>query len=285
MFCSVIFPFLIFSVSLFRGRLSIFFRTWSLISRNSSSENLFFLKYFSKYVDCFIKFRGSCPKFIIIIILLIWEFPTPVTVADGFSVESERLLVSSILQDFSQYSGRSQQYCCLDGLHSFSYFQVLQSLYQFFLVTLPRALIIVSITVTFKFLGIFSSLSRSRYLSLFSLSFSFNVWSAGTAKVPNFPGYLLLLTLIKSGRLVEIKWSVCIAKSQKVSCVSFSMTGSGLCICHLFVWSNFSFFNKFQWITYTLCAVIYWLRLLCDILFRLYLHLLFCCVVSILALT
>ena len=33
--------------------------------------------------------------------------------------------VSLSLQDSSQYSGRSQQYCSLDGLHSSSYFQVL----------------------------------------------------------------------------------------------------------------------------------------------------------------
>ena len=31
-------------------------------------------------------------------------------------------------------------------------------------------------------IGFFSSLTRSRYLSLFSLSFSFNLWTARTAK-------------------------------------------------------------------------------------------------------
>ena len=50
------------------------------------------------------------------------------------------------------------------------------------LVTVSRALIITGITVTFVFHSFFSSLARSMYLSLFSLSFSFNLWSAGTVK-------------------------------------------------------------------------------------------------------
>ena len=45
------------------------------------------------------------------------------------------------------------------------------------------ALITIGITVTFIFhTFFFSSLARSRYFSHFSLSFSFTLWSAGTAK-------------------------------------------------------------------------------------------------------
>ena len=65
------------------------------------------------------------------IILLIWEFFIPALV-NGFPLESEWQQVSSSLQDSSQYSSWSQQCWSLDGLHSFFYFQVLQSLYQFF---------------------------------------------------------------------------------------------------------------------------------------------------------
>ena len=36
--------------------------------------------------------------------------------------------------------------------------------------------------ITFMFHSYFNSLARSRYLSFFSLSFSFILWSAGTAK-------------------------------------------------------------------------------------------------------
>ena len=50
------------------------------------------------------------------------------------------------------------------------------------LVTVPKAPITIGIIVTFMFNSFFSSLARSRYLSLFSHSFSFILWSAGTAK-------------------------------------------------------------------------------------------------------
>ena len=50
------------------------------------------------------------------------------------------------------------------------------------LATIPRAPITIGITVTFMFHSIFSSPARSWYLSLFSLSFNFTVWSAGTTK-------------------------------------------------------------------------------------------------------
>ena len=47
---------------------------------------------------------------------------------------------------------------------------------------IPIAPIIFGITVTFMFHSFFSSLARSRYSSVFSLSFNFTLWSAGTAK-------------------------------------------------------------------------------------------------------
>ena len=68
-----------------------------------------------------------------------------------------------------------------------------------------------------------------------------------------------------SGRLTEIKWSVCIPKFQRILCVLFSRTDSRLCKNHLFVWSNFSFLHNSQLITLptqscllllTFCAII-----------------------------
>ena len=50
------------------------------------------------------------------------------------------------------------------------------------LVTVPKAPITIGIIVTFMFQFFFNSLARSRYLSFFSHSFSFILWSAGTAK-------------------------------------------------------------------------------------------------------
>ena len=50
------------------------------------------------------------------------------------------------------------------------------------LVTVPKVPIIIGTIITFMFHSFFNSLARSRYLSLFSHSFSFILWSAVTAK-------------------------------------------------------------------------------------------------------
>ena len=50
------------------------------------------------------------------------------------------------------------------------------------LVTVQIAPITIGIIVTFMFHSFFNSLARSRYLSLFSHSFNFTLWPAGTAK-------------------------------------------------------------------------------------------------------
>ena len=96
------------------------------------------------------------------------------------------------------------------------------------LVTVPKASITIGIIVTFMFHIFKNSLVRSRYLSLFSHSFSFILWSAGTAKSTILQIFffflllLLLLIIIRSGLQVEIRWSVCISKSLGSLCVSFS---------------------------------------------------------------
>ena len=66
---------------------------------------------------------------IIIIIIIIYslEYFTS-ALANSFSLEFEWQQVPSSFQDSSQYFGRSQQCCSLDGLHSSANFQVLQSL-------------------------------------------------------------------------------------------------------------------------------------------------------------
>ena len=51
------------------------------------------------------------------------------------------------------------------------------------LVTVQRAAIIISITITFMFISFFFHFSsKAWYLSFFSLSFNFTLWSAGTTK-------------------------------------------------------------------------------------------------------
>ena len=116
-------------------------------------------------------------------------------------------------------------------------------------------------------------------------------------KVDNFANSLfLLLIVIKSGLLAEIRRSMCISKSHRSLYVSFSRTGARLCIYHLFAWSNLNFLQISQWITlptqwclvvYSFCAnllhsLIMWL--IVSSLSPHNLHLLFCWVLSILAL-
>ena len=102
------------------------------------------------------------------------------------------------------------------------------------LVTVPNAPITIGIIVTCMFHNLFNSLAKSRYLSFFSHSFSFILWSAGTAKLTILQVLFFLLIIIKSGLLAKIRWSVCMPKSHRSLCVSFSRTGAGLCIYHLF---------------------------------------------------
>ena len=51
-----------------------------------------------------------------------------------------------------------------------------------------------------------------------------------------FLGFFFII--ISSGLLTEIRWSICMLKSHRSLCVSFSRTDVGLCIYHLFAWSN-----------------------------------------------
>ena len=84
---------------------------------------------------------------------------------------------------------------------------------------------------------------------------------------------------MKSGLLAGIKWSVCMLKSQRSLCVSFSRTGAWLFIYHLFVWSNWNFLHISQWTTlptqsclalYSFCANLLLLLLLILILLLLF---------------
>ena len=164
------------------------------------------------------------------------------------------------------------------------------------LVTVPNAPITIGTIVTFMFHSFVCSLVRSRYLSFFSLSFRLILSSAGTAKSTILQILFFLLIIMRSGLLAGIRWSVCMLKSHRSLCKSFSRTGAGLCLYHLFIWSNWNFLHISQWITlptqsclalYSFCAnllhsLIMWL--IVSSLLPHSQHLLFCCVLSILAL-
>ena len=100
------------------------------------------------------------------------------------------------------------------------------------LLTVPSTLITIGITVTVMFHRLFSSLARSRYSSLFSVSFIFTLWSTRMANplLRRFC-FFFLVTITRSCRLAGI----CVLKSQRSLCVLFSKTDSVLRIYHLFI--------------------------------------------------
>ena len=119
------------------------------------------------------------------------------------------------------------------------------------------------------------------------------------SKVDNFANslfFFFLLIIIRSGLLAETRWSVCTSKSHRNLCVLFSSTAAELYIYHLFVCSDLNFLHISQWITlptqsclalYSFCAnllhsLIMWLMV--SSLSPHSLHLLFCCVLSIVVL-
>ena len=65
------------------------------------------------------------------------------------------------------------------------------------LVSVPNAPISIGIIVTYMFHSFFNSLARSRYLSFFSHSFSFILWSAGTAKSTTLQVIIIIIIIIK----------------------------------------------------------------------------------------
>ena len=94
------------------------------------------------------------------------------------------------------------------------------------LVIVPNTPISMGTFITFMFHSFFNSLARSRYLSFFSLNFRFIPWSAGTAKSTIFQilffFFFWLLIFKRSGLLAGIKRSVCMLKSHRSLCESFS---------------------------------------------------------------
>ena len=139
---------------------------------------------------------------------------------------SELLQVSSGLQDSSQYSGRPQQCCSLDGLDSPSDFQLFQSPFQAF-DTVPGVPITIGITVTLVLYSFLSFLARSKYLSFFSTSLIFTLWSTETTKstirlVPFFSNY----------------YKVCSSDRNLVICLYFKIPKNFMRFIH---WDGFWF--------------------------------------------
>ena len=93
------------------------------------------------------------------------------------------------------------------------------------LVTVPKAPITIGIIVTFIFHSFFNSLARSRYVLIPLFTF-FQFYSV--VEVDSFADFFnFLLIIIRSGLQAEISLSVCISKSHRSLCVSFSWIGAG----------------------------------------------------------
>ena len=150
--------------------------------------------------------------------LFLSKFFTPAW-ADGFSLDFEWQQVYSSLQDSSQYSVGSQQCCSLIvSTHPFI-FEFSSPCTNSFL-TVQRVPIITDIIITFMLYRFLSYLAKSRYVSFFLISYNFTLHSAVTAtstilQIPCF--FLLIMT--RCVRLIAIRGSVCISKSQKSSCL------------------------------------------------------------------
>ena len=105
--------------------------------------------------------------------------------------------------------------------------------------------------------------SKVDVLILLFIFFHFYSVVSRDSKVDNFANslffFFFLLIIVNSGLLAEIRWSVCMSKSHRSLCLSFSRTGAGLCIYYLLVWSNLHFLHSSQWITLPAqsCLVLY----------------------------
>ena len=96
---------------------------------------------------------------------------------------------------------------------------------------------------------LFSSLERSKNLSLFSFSLNLSLWSAWTAKSPTWKVlFFFFFFFCKASCLIF--WSVYISKSLIILCIPFSRMDSDLCMDQLIVSPNLNLLHNSQWITF-----------------------------------
>ena len=172
----------------------------------------------------------------LLLLLILESFFTP-AIADGFSLWQQVFQVSrTLLSILVNLNNAVAPRWFLLVLWFLNLWVLLPNLWGIVL----SAPITIGITATFMFHSFFVVLwpGLRNYLSFHFLLF-FSLWSTSTV---NSCAHFLL-TMTKSGRLAEIRWTICILKSQKFVCISFSWTDSGLHIYHLFAWSNFTFFS------------------------------------------
>ena len=107
------------------------------------------------------------------------------------------------------------------------------------LVTIPKAPITIGIILTSMFYFFFKFSSKVEVLILRFTFFQFYSLVSRNSGVNNFANSLFFFVYyIRYGLLAEISCSVCMSKSNRSLCVSFSRTDTGLCMYHLFISSN-----------------------------------------------
>ena len=215
----------------------------------------------------------NCCFLAYLLLFTLWEFFTPV-LADCLSPELEWRQVSRTPLNILGYLNDSvvRTVCTCPFISKYS------SLFTKTLVTVRRAPTTIVIIVTFMFNCFFQFPRKVDVFILLFAFFQFYSVASRNSKVHNSPNSLfLLLIMIKSCRLVEIRWSVRTSKFRGSFCVSFSRTDSRLCLYHWFVCSYLDFLHSSKWITlptqpsYTrLSVLVCCIRLICDWSFRLY---------------
>ena len=122
--------------------------------------------------------------------------------------------------------------------------------------TIRTAAITLGITVTFMFHCFSNSLASSRYLSLFSPSFSFTLWSARMAKPTIrqllFCFFLFFVFLLWQGLVVwPILWDPFVSQNPTKMYVSdFSRRDFGWFIYHILLTFFFSLWMFYLWFFY-----------------------------------
>ena len=161
--------------------------------------------------------------------------------------------------------------------------------------TVPSSPMITGITITFMIHNFFLDLWQGTCLSFLFLWFC--LCGPSGQQIPFFIMLAFFLSIItRCGLLARIRWSVCISKSRRNLCVSFSRMYSGLYIYHLILWSNFHFLHNSQCIIFPTqsCLILHYFCASLQHLLMWFiisslspnnLHLLVCFVLSIFSLT
>ena len=163
------------------------------------------------------------------------------------------------------------------------------------LVIVASAPITISVTVNLMFHSFFRFSSKVQILtSLFA--YFLLPFDHTEPRSQLFDRLFIYFTIISSDGLAEIRWPASISKSKRILYGLFSQTDFVLFIYHLLVWSYLSFLRNSRWITLPTqsCLVLYYLCtnlqhsliwLIVSTLFPHNLYLLFCCILSLLALS